>query len=447
LSAKSRAARASVFGSQGECCTSAVKKPDGSYAIKGTKIFISGGDHDLTENNIHLVLARIEGAAAGTKGLSLFVVPKLRVNADGTLAGPNDVTVASIEHKMGINGSPTCVLNFGEDDACQGFLCGTAEHQGMRQMFQLMNDARILVGNQGVAAASSAYLNALAYAKERRQGAPLHDKNPDAPRALIIEHPDVRRMLLDMKAKVEGIRALGVYMTGCQDRIRTLAKDDPEVAFLQGQVDLMVPLYKAYGTDQGFQVCATAIQTYGGAGYLKDHPVEQNCRDAKIFAIYEGTNHIQALDLVGRKLRINNGQLAHTFAGEVNKLIQANATHPRLGAAIGELGSALAAGSKMLEQLGAWAKEGKLDMAPLAANRVLEGMSELAVGWLLLQGAVLSLEQADKLPASHPDRDFYEGKVCAAIFFAHNVLPGVAMKMKTMQSNDRSALEIPAEAF
>ncbi len=291
---------------------------DGLYKIQGTKIFISAGDHDLTDNIIHLVLARTEDAPSGTKGLSLFMVPRDKLDGSGS----NDVAVGSIEHKMGINGSSTCVLNFGENDDCVGELVGTEEQQGIKQMFRMMNIARIGVGIQGLATASAAYLSALEYAKERKQGPSIKAwKDPEAPKVAIINHPDVRRMLIDMKSRVEGIRALAVKLAIHTDHERMLAgKDDAKAAYHKGQVDLLVPLLKAYGSDQAFQVCATAIQTFGGAGYLKDHPVEQACRDSKIYSIYEGTNHIQALDLVGRKLGYKGGVNLQAYVKDVFNL-------------------------------------------------------------------------------------------------------------------------------
>ncbi len=309
----------------GAARTSAKKNADGSYSIVGTKIFISGGDHDCAENIIHLVLARVEGAPAGTKGLTLFIVPKIRAAGDGTLGATNDVSVGNIEHKMGINGSATCVLNFGENGKCIGWPVGgdAKLNQGMSQMFRMMNGARIAVGVQGISVASSAFLNALEYAKERKQGASIeHWKDATAPRARIIEHADIRRMLLDMKARVEGIRALAIKLTRHQDAVRAFTgKDEPVAAYHQGQVDLLVPLVKAYGSDQGFRICETAIQTYGGVGYTKDFPVEQYCRDAKIFSIYEGTNHIQAMDLVGRKLGQGGGANLQAFLGDIGKFV------------------------------------------------------------------------------------------------------------------------------
>jgi alkylation response protein AidB-like acyl-CoA dehydrogenase len=433
----------------GDCTTSAVKNADGTYSIKGTKIFISGGDHDLAPNIIHMVLARIEGAPKGTKGLSLFIVPKVWVNPDGSLGKPNDVITASIEHKMGICGSSTCVLSFGENDACRGFLCGSVEHQGIAQMFQMMNGARILVGVQGVAAASSAFLNALQYAKERKQGSSIAAmKDPNAPRVPIIEHPDVRRMLLDMKARVEGIRLLGLSLTSHLDRVAAMADTDPDrAAYHRGQVDLLTPIFKSYATDQGFQVAATAIQTYGGAGFLKDHPAEQYCRDAKIFSIYEGTNHIQALDLVGRKLRQQGGKPALDFLTDVSRFIEKHASHPRLGSSIDELKKAHAAAGQVFGKLMEWGKAAKVDITAVSANRILDLMAELTVGWLLLEGAVIAHDALAKLSEGQPDYAFYLGKCHAATYYARNVLPGVANKVDILAREDRSALDIPEEAF
>ncbi|MDH5670941.1 MAG: acyl-CoA dehydrogenase [Myxococcales bacterium] len=433
----------------GDCRTMAYRNEDGSYAIKGAKIFISGGDHEMAENVVHMVLARVEGAAKGTKGLSLFIVPKFRVNEDGSLGEPNDVAVAAIEHKMGINGSATCQLNFGDNDGCQGLLCGSVEDQGIRQMFQMMNRARILVGTQGVAAGSGAFLSALEYARERKQGSSVKaGRDPDAPRVPIIEHPDVRRMLIDMKSRIEGARALAVSLTMHADRARALAdKDAQQAAYHQGQVDFLVPLYKSYATDQGFQVAATAIQTFGGAGFLKDHPVEQYCRDAKIFSIYEGTNHIQAQDLVGRKLRLHGGQLVGDFLQGIARGVEAHAEHPRLAAAFGALGEAHSALQQILETLDGWGKARELELPSLMANRVLESFAQTAVASLLLEGAVIADRALSSDSPGESDTAFYEGKLQAAIYFARTMLPGVTRNARVIADADRSALEIPDAGF
>jgi alkylation response protein AidB-like acyl-CoA dehydrogenase len=399
------------------------------------------------------VLARVDGAPPGTKGLTLFIVPKVRAKADGTLGESNDVTVANIEHKMGINGSATCILNFGDDGKCIGVPVGgdSKLNQGMPQMFKMMNGARIAVGVQGISVASSAFLNALEYAKERRQGASItHWKDATAPRVPIIEHADVRRMLLDMKARVEGIRALAVKLARHQDEVRAMTaagSDDAQVAYHQGQVDLLVPLVKAYGSDQGFRVCETAIQTYGGAGYTKDYPVEQYCRDAKIFSIYEGTNHIQSMDLVGRKLGQNGGANLQAFLGDIGNLVTAQANHPVLGGAMKTLGLAQEALGGAAMRLLMWFQTGNIAMVPLHANRFLEMMSETAVAWMLLEGAVIAHDKGKAVDAGHADAAFYAGKIAAALYFARNVLPGVEHKAKLMGDEDKTPLDIADAAF
>jgi alkylation response protein AidB-like acyl-CoA dehydrogenase len=424
----------------GSALTKAFPLGGGKYKIKGTKIFISGGDQDLSKNIIHLVLARTEDAPAGTKGLSLFIVPKKRPDGSN-----NDVAVGSIEHKMGIKASSTAVLNFGENGECVGELVGTDEQKGIQQMFQMMNFARIGVGVQGLGVASSAYLNALEYAKDRRQGSSIKQwKDATAPRVPIIDHPDVRRMLLDMKSRVEGIRALAIKLTMHLDRARV----EPEKAeYHNGQVDLLVPLLKAYGSDQAFQICTTAIQTFGGAGFLKDWPVEQYCRDAKIFSIYEGTNHIQALDLVGRKLSQKGGANVQAFAKDVGTFVAANKEHPVYKDAIAQLGQAMEAITSTAFRFLGWFNGGKMELVPLAANRFLEMMSEATVGWLLLEAAVIADKAAADLPEGHPDRAFYTGKKYSALYFAQNVLPTVAIKAQLIGKEERSPIEIPENAF
>ncbi len=435
----------------GSAKTSATRNPDGSYSIRGTKIFISGGDHDLAENIVHLVLARTPDAPPGTKGLTLFIVPKFRVNPDGTLAKGNDVAVGAIEHKMGINGSATCMLNFGDSGECIGFPVGGEEklNQGMPQMFKLMNAARISVGVQGAAVASSAYLNALDYAKERKQGSSItHWKDATAPRVPILEHADVRRMLLHMKAVTEGIRALAVKLTYHQDNVDSArAGDEKGAMYHQGQVDLLVPLVKAYGSDQGFRICEMAIQTYGGAGYTRDYPVEQYCRDAKIFSIYEGTNHIQAMDLVGRKLGQAGGANLQAFLGDVAKFVASQSGHATLGAAVKALGGAQEAVAGTAMRLLGWFQAGQLALVPLAANRFCEMMAELTVAWLLLEGGVIADGARAKCDPNHPDHAFYTGKIAAAQYYARNVLPGVEHKAQLLAGEDKSPLEIPDAAF
>ena len=383
----------------GAAKSTARKQPDGSYQVKGTKVFISGGDHELAENIIHLVLARVEGAPPGTKGLSLFIVPRNRVQKDGSVGENNDVQVASIEHKMGINGSATCVLNFGDADSCTGELVGGTENAGMAQMFKMMNGARIAVGIQGLAAASSAYLNALEYAKERKQGPHYTQwKDPTVPRVPILEHH------VDMSRALRG-------------------KDDEQASYHHGQVELLTPLVKAFASDEGFRICATALQVYGGAGYLKDHPVEQAVRDVTITSIYEA------------------------FLGDVGAFVEAHSAHPELGQAVGTLASGQEHLMSAAMGLLSWGQSGQLGLIGLNANRFLGMMSRLAVGWLLLEAAVVALGAQAKLPASDPDKAFYEGKKQAALWFARNELPKVEAEAKLMMQQDASAMDIPDAGF
>ncbi|MFZ5471005.1 MAG: acyl-CoA dehydrogenase [Myxococcota bacterium] len=431
----------------GAAKSTAKKLPDGTYAVRGTKIFISGGDHDLAENIIHLVLARVEGAPLGTKGLSLLIVPKRKVGADGRSGAPNDVSVASIEHKMGINGSSTCVLNFGDNDACVGELVGSVEHVGMSQMFKMMNSARIAVGLQGLSVAASAYHNALDYAKERKQGAHFTKwKDPNAPRVSIIEHPDVRRMLLECKAITEGIRALVMKLAYHVDAGRQCAgADDEKAAYHRGQVELLTPLVKAHSSEEAFRLCALALQVYGGAGFLKDHPVEQYTRDAKIFSIYEGTTHIQAMDLVGRKLGQAGGTHFQQFLADVSAFVEAHRNHLVFGREVETLGTAQEAVMQSAMGFLGWSQSEKVHLIPLNANRFLSMMSQLAVGWLLLDAGVKAEKALPK--ASGPDKAFYEGKRHSALWYARNVLPQAESQAKMIALEDASAAELAEAGF
>jgi alkylation response protein AidB-like acyl-CoA dehydrogenase len=421
------------------------------YAITGTKCWISAGDHDLAENIVHLVLARIEGAPPGTKGLSLFIVPKIWVNDDGSLGEPNDVTTASIEHKLGIRASATAVLNFGDQGRCRGILVGGKPHEGMRQMFRMMNGARIAVGVQGIAVASTAYLNALAYARERQQGSSVKNfKDPSAPRVAILEHSDIRRLLLEMKAKVEGTRALAIKLALHADLARALAESDPgEAARHEGQVDLLTPVVKAYGSDQAFRIAEMAVQIYGGAGFVEDHPVEQYLRDAKIFSIYEGTNHIQALDLVARKLGARGGENFADFLKEVGAFVAEHAARPALAVELKALGEAAGALQRGAGSLMEFFMDGRLDQVTLVASPFLEALAEVAVAHLLLEAAVLADTRLgrDGTTLAPEDVEFYQGKVQAARYFVSYVLPQMHARVSAIAAGDRSPLDIPDGGF
>jgi alkylation response protein AidB-like acyl-CoA dehydrogenase len=440
----------------GMATTKAVRIEGNRYKIQGTKCWISGGDHDMAENVVHMVLARVEGAPSGTKGISLFIVPKYRVNDDGSVGKPNDVVTTSIEHKLGIKASTTAVLAFGENDGCEGYLCGDTENVGMKQMFQMMNGARIAVGVQGLAVAATAYLNALAYARERQQGSSVKAfKDPNAPRVAIIEHSDVRRMLMEMKSKVEGMRSLAVKLAHHADMAIALRnksgktqEDEDAAIYHQGQVDLLTPIVKAYCSDQAFRVCELAIQTYGGAGYVKDNPVEQYLRDAKIFSIYEGTNHIQALDLVVRKLRHRDGKDLDDFVQGISKFVTQHRDDP----AVGEEVKALAATAANLQEAGVaqiqYMMTGKLDQFTLSASPFLEAMSHVTVAYLLLEAAIIAeRERTQDEEQSQEEFDFYAGKVMSAKFYVNFVLPQADALCRIIKSGDRSALDIPDRGF
>jgi alkylation response protein AidB-like acyl-CoA dehydrogenase len=409
----------------GAATTTATRNDDGTYNIRGTKIFISAGDNDLGTNVIHLVLARIEGAEAGTKGLSLFLVPRVRIEEDGSLGELND------------------------EDGSIGEVVGGVEHQGIRQMFHMMNAARIGVGIQGLSVASAAYLSALEYARERKQGASVKQfKDANAPRVPIIEHPNIRRDLLAMKARVEGIRALVMKLSSHGDRLKaTQGKDDESEAYHKGQVDLLTPLVKAYGTDAAFEVSSRAIQVYGGHGFLKDHPVEQYCRDAKIFQIYEGTNFIQSMDLVSRKLGQAGGANTQAFLMDIQNFITENKDTPELAEGIGHLQAAHEAVAASVMQFIGWFKGGKLEHIPLGAEDFLTIMSELAVGWLLLDQASIALQKLPETSETHPDHAFYTGKKFAAQYFANNVLTTLPSRTRRLSAIDTLPVEIPDEAF
>jgi len=443
----------------GNLKTSARRNPDGTFSITGTKIFITDGNHNLTENIIHPVLARIEGAPAGTKGISLFIVPKILVNPDGSLGRPNDIHVGGIEHKMGLHGSPTCVLNFGDEGQCIGELLGE-ENQGMRIMFQMMNEARIGVGLQGLAIASTAYLHALKYAKERIQGSDIKDfKNPEAPRVPIIRHPDVRRMLMYMKSLTEGIRGMIYFVGYCTDRART-AQDENERNKWMGFVDLLTPVVKAYSTDMGFRVVETALQVHGGYGYIKDYPIEQFLRDIKISSIYEGTNGIQALDLVARKLGMGKGMVFMSFLGEVSQFLERSKGHEALANELSLLEQAKNSVAEVAMFFATKARE-DLSIPVLYACPFLELFGDMVVGWQLLWQATIAHTKLQRLLeeksiAEEAKREFleenreaayYAGKIAAARFFANTFLTLSPAKAKAIKTADRSPLDIPEAGF
>ncbi len=444
----------------GNLRTRAIPQGDGTYKIEGQKIFISSGMHDLTENIVHMVLARIEGAPKGTKGISIFLVPRLLVDDNGTLVD-NDVHCGGIEHKMGIHGSATCVLNFGENGKCLGYLMGEP-NKGMRIMFDMMNEARLFVGMQGLAHASAAYLHALQYAKERIQGTPVEKmKDPGAERIPIIQHPDVRRMLMFMKASTEGLRALMHLAAYCLDRVR-VAESDEERELYQGYVDLLIPICKSMGSDLGFRVCETAVQVYGGYGFTSEYPVEQFLRDCKIASIYEGTNGIQALDLVGRKIAMKRGLLftnAVKFSREMVGKFKKNYRMRELIEIYEEAAESLLQVTKFFGLKG---MTDEFHVPILYAKPYLDLFGDVAIGLLLLWQAYIADRKLYEIYADHGAKDdkarqavlesnrsaaFYAGKIASAKYWMTQVLTQASGKARAIMTSDKSPLEIPETAF
>ena len=429
----------------GALTTTARKNDDGTYSITGNKIFISGGEHDLVENIIHPVLARIEEAPQGTGGISLFVVPKIWVNDDGTLGEFNDVVCTGVEEKMGIHGNATCSMALGGKGQCRGTLLGQ-ENKGMRAMFLMMNEARLLVGMQGFCCASSAYLNALQYARQRIQGRHLLKMRDDSALAVpIIEHPDVRRQLLTMKAYVDGMRSL-LYYVGILDDRKETAESDAEKARLQGMIDLLIPVAKGYVTDRSFEICSVGLQVYGGYGYIRDYPMEQLLRDCRITLIYEGTNGIQAMDLLGRKLGLNQGKPIMDLLGEIQKTLARVKGVERLKGLVGRVEKAVNRLGETALHLGQTAMSPKVLNAFAFAHPFMDVCGDVILAWLHLWRATVAVAALEK-GAKKKDAAFYEGQVKSAEFFIHTILPVTHGKMKAILETNGAAVEIADEAF
>jgi hypothetical protein len=442
--------------------TTAKRLPDGTYSITGTKCFISAGDHDLAPNIIHPVLARIEGDPLGTSGISIFIVPKFKVNDDGSLGKLNDVHTGNVEHKMGLKGNATCTLNFGDEGKCVGELLGK-EREGMKVMFQMMNVARLEVGMQGLGHASAAYEHAVDYAKGRIQSTPVWEmKNPDAKAVPIIQHPDVRRDLMWMKSYVEGIRAMNYFAGYCMDMAKVAATNEEQEKW-NGFVELLTPLCKAFSSDRGFEVCNKAIDVYGGYGYCQEYPVEQYLRDCKIASIYEGTNGIQSLDLVGRKLGQRKGANMMAMAGEIGQTIAKAKGVEDLKKYAALLEGAFNAVMELIMILAGTGKSGNFLVPVLYASLFLDIFGDVLMGHFLLQAAVIA---QGKLGAIYQEKGaedskgkqrglirenaevaFYAGKVASAKFFATEILPTVKGRCEVIKAGDKIALEVAEESF
>ncbi len=419
--------------------TKAAKQDDGSYKITGTKIFISAGEHDLADNIIHLVLARIEGAPAGTKGISLFVVPKMTVNDDGSLGEANGVSCGSLEEKMGIHGNATCVMNY---DGATGWLIGE-ENRGLAAMFVMMNEARLGVGVQGLALSEVAYQNAAAYAKERLQGRALSGvKYPDKPADPIIVHPDVRRTLMSIRAFNEAARAL-VMWTALKGDVARRSDDDNERQGADDHMGLLTPVIKGVLTDGGFANAVMAQQVFGGHGYIAEHGVEQFVRDARIAMIYEGANGIQALDLVGRKLGKDGGRALMAFFNEVAAYIKDKGADAGMKPYVAPLSVALG----HLQQASMWFMQNamaKPDNAGAGATDYMHLFGLVALGYMWCKIAEAALA---KLPKANGSAPRMNGKLTTARFFMERMLPETAAHLARIQAGAASTMELPDEGF
>ncbi|HOO55814.1 MAG TPA: acyl-CoA dehydrogenase [bacterium] len=434
-----------------------IEGKDGWYKIVGTKCFITFGDHNMTENIIHLVLARTPGAPAGTKGIGLFIVPKYKINDDGSSGEANDVVCGGIEEKMGIHGSPTCTLNFGDNNECEGELIGDV-YSGMKYMFLMMNEERLMVGMQGQALAQSAYQFALKFAQERVQGSDIRNfKDPDAPKVTIDKHPDVRRMLLTQKARTESMRAL-LYSTAYYIDLAHNSPDEKEAEKYDGWVELLTPICKAYCSDNGFDCCHTAMQCEGGYGYCTEYGTEVNTRDCKITAIYEGTNGIQALDLLGRKMAMKKGAVLMSFVMELNNRIAAMKKNEKVKDIAVLVESAKSKLDAVMMKFMALSREKSMNaFVPLInACGLLEMFGDVVCGVLIAEQAAIAAAKLDEissakgveddkglraLVADNIEAKFYFSKVKTAEFYVKNLLPRVFWREAGIMNMDLSCMD------
>ncbi|NBM17787.1 acyl-CoA dehydrogenase [Streptomyces sp. GC420] len=434
--------------------TRAVQQEDGSWHIEGVKRFITSGEHDMEENILHYVLARPEGAGPGTKGLSLFLVPKYLFDFEtGELGERNGAYATNVEHKMGLKVSNTCEMTFGDKHPAKGWLIGD-KHDGIRQMFRIIELARMMVGTKAIATLSTGYLNALEYAKERVQGPDLKNfTDKTAPKVTITHHPDVRRALMTQKAYAEGMRSLVLYTAAVQDEIQVkeAAGETDEVKRLNGLNDLLLPIVKGYGSEKSYEQLAQSLQTFGGSGYLQEYPVEQYIRDAKIDTLYEGTTAIQGQDFFFRKIVRDQGASLNILSEEIKKFLASEAGGEELAAARNELTKAAvdleAIVGKMTNDLIATGEDVKnIYKVGLNATRLLLTSGDVVIGYLLLRGAAVAAEKL-AAGASAKDQAFYQGKIAAAKFFASNVLPNVAVQRAIADGVDLEIMDLDEAAF
>jgi len=423
------------------------------YEIEGVKRFITNGDFDACENIVHLVLARPEGAGPGTKGLSMFIVPKFWVNDDGSLGERNGAFCTNIEHKMGLKGSSTCEMTFGEKIPCRGVLVGGV-HNGIRQMFHVIEHARMAVGCKSMATLSTSYLNALDYAKMRVQGADLMKAtDKTAPRVTIINHPDVRRMLLVQKSFAEGMRALCLFTASIQDQVELAGgHGDTKAKELDRLNDLLLPLVKGYCSHRSFELLSMSLQVFGGSGYCQDYPIEQYIRDQKIDTLYEGTTHIQALDLFFRKIARDQGVTLRGLMGRIQATVASleadgpEALEVEKNALTRALGDVQGIYAAIMGKLG-----DSIYHVGVQANRILFATAEIVIGWLLVRQAVVAHRALGALEAAGStdtkELDFYRGKLAAVRFYCRDVLPGLTLARKQVEAGTLEVMDLPESAF
>ncbi|WP_433145998.1 acyl-CoA dehydrogenase [Actinomadura nitritigenes] len=434
--------------------TKAVQQPDGTWHIEGVKRFITSAEHDMAENIFHLVLARPEGAGPGTKGLSMFLVPKYLVDVEtGELGERNGAYVTNVEKKMGLKVSTTCELTLGEKHPAVGYLVGDV-HQGIKQMFLVIEYARMMVGTKAIATLSTGYLNALEYAKERVQGADMTQMtDKSAPRVTITHHPDVRRSLMTQKAYAEGMRALVQLTATYQDAVQIAEFEGRKDEQAEKVNDLLLPIVKGFGSERAYALLgAESLQTFGGSGFLQEYPVEQYIRDSKIDTLYEGTTAIQGQDLFFRKILRDNGEALKVLAGQIQAFAESDAGNGRLKNERALLGKALDDVQGILNPMIGWAlgsmeNPKELYRVGLNTSRLLLALGDLIVAWLLCRQAEVALTALGGDGVSDADKAFYTGKVAAAQFFCQTVLPRLASERAVTEATTLDVMELPEEAF
>ena len=447
----------------GDCKSTAKKRDDGTWEINGSKIFISCGDHDICENHIHLVLARAEGSPAGIKGISLFVVPKYLVKEDGNIGDYNNVKCPKVEEKMGIHGSPTCELVFGDEGTCVGELVGEL-NKGIKYMFFMMNEARVGTGLQAHTSASAAYLHALAYARDRVQGVAIENmRDVNAPRVEIINHPDVRRMLLFQKSITEGMRAL-IYRGAWYGTLAEMGDDEAKKEKYEDWFSMLTPVIKSWCSDMAYRSLRDSVQTYGGYGYTSEYPVEQYMRDCKIMSIYEGTNAIQSLDLIARKVLNIKKEMKpfKTYLADMKQFVEDNKGNERCGAFIEKIGAAVTELEGVTNFIAGKGMTGDMVYPVMYATPYMDVFGHVIVGHLLAEHMIIADAKLEaiykdkgatddeakaKVIEDLDDAAFYQGKIYSASFYIDFVLPEINATITTIKSENRDMINIPDKCF